>query len=290
MSGTDLFGPHGPTDDGQDEEELRILLHQAVPALTSPDDRMERVLARVDRARRRRRVAGLAAGLTVGLTAAVLAAAPALAPAPVRGAGLGPAGSVSAPAPAVSAQPSPVLAPSSPPPPSGRPPGSTGTAIFFPLFPEMVVDTPANWHTLAAVTTDPQERFGYLGTQPLGAGPSCTADPARCPLSVRLPTGGAVLTFRLVDDQGPAAKLGASPPGLTGTEIDKDCAALGGSRSLTGLRSIDHGARAALVEMTACLRQPSEPTLRQVQQVFDSIRSAPAGSRSSGAVSPAAAP
>ncbi|MEV7187375.1 hypothetical protein [Kitasatospora sp. NPDC093102] len=283
MSGTDLFDPHGPADDGHDEEELRILLHQAVPALTSPDDRMERVLARVDRARRRRRVAGLAAGLTAGLTAAVLAAAPALAPAPVRGAGLGPAGSVSAPARAVSAQPSP-LPPSSPP---GRPPG---TSIFFPLFPEMVVDAPANWHTLAAVTTDPQERFGYLGTQPLAAGPSCTADPARCPLPARLLTGGAVLTFRVVDDQGPAAELGASPPGLTDTGVDKDCTSLGGSRRLTGLRSIDRGARAALVEMTACLRQPSEPTLRQVQQVFDSIRSAPAGSRSSGAVSPAAAP
>ncbi|MFJ9446600.1 hypothetical protein ACIRRH_32770 [Kitasatospora sp. NPDC101235] len=290
MSGTDLFGPHGPTDDGHDEEELRILLHQAVPALASPDDRMDRVLARVDRARRRRRVAGLAAGLTAGLTAAVLAAAPALAPAPVRGAGLGPAGSVSAPAPAVSAQPSPLPSspsPSSPLPPSGRP---TGTSIFFPLFPEMVVDPPANWHTLAVGTTDPQERFGYLGTQPLEAGPSCTADPARCPLSVRLLTGGAVLAFRVVDDQGLAAKLGTPPPGLTDTELDKDCAALGGSRKLTGLRSIDRSTRAALVEMTACLRQPSEPTLRQVQQVFDSIRSTPAGSRSSGAVSPAATP
>ncbi|MFE7594966.1 hypothetical protein ACFU6K_36735 [Kitasatospora sp. NPDC057512] len=291
MNGADLHGPYGPYGPGEgghdDEQELRILLHRAVPALGSPQDRMERVLARVERSRRRRRAAGLAAGLTAGLTAAVLAAAPALAPAPVRGAATGPAGSVSAPVLSP-----PAAAPTVSPAPTvpGGPSAGSGATVFFPRLPEMLLDPPANWHALATSSADPRERFGYLGTQPLGAAPSCTAGAVRCPLSGRLAVDGAVLAFRLVDDQGLAEKLGPTPTGLGDTALDKECAALGGDRELTGLRTVERAGPAAVVEVTACLRQASDPTLRQTRQAFDSVRSAPPGGRPPGPTGRAATP
>ncbi|WP_416875124.1 hypothetical protein [Kitasatospora sp. SC0581] len=290
MNGADLLDPYGPGEGGpDDEEELRILLHRAVPALGSPEDRMERVLARVERSRRRRRAAGLAAGLTAGLTAAVLAAAPALAPTPVRGAATGPAGSVSAP---VLSPPAAAPAPSVSPAPTvpGEPSAGSGATVFFPRLPEMVLDPPVNWHALAASSADPRERFGYLGTQPLGAAPSCATVAARCPLAGRLAVDGAVLAFRLVDGQGLAEKLGPDPSGLGDTALDKECAALGGDRELTGLRAIDRDGPAAVVEVTACLRQASDPTVRQARQAFDSVRSAPPGGRSPGPTGRAATP
>ncbi|MGW1177215.1 hypothetical protein ACWD4P_26305 [Kitasatospora sp. NPDC002543] len=285
MNGTELLGPPGPDDGGHDEEELRVLLRRAVPALASPEDRMERVLARVERSRRRRRAAGLAAGLAVGLSAAVLAAAPALAPSPVRGAALGPAGSGAAQAPTVPPLPTASATPTAAP---------TGSRLFFPRLPEMVLDPPPGWHAMATLPADPQEKFGYLGTEALGPEPSCTAGAARCPLYGRLPVDGVVLSFRLVDGQGLAGKIGAGPPALADTGLDKDCAALGGSRELAGLRTVDRSGAGAVVEVTACLRQPSEPTLLRVRQVFASIRSVPVTQpplpSPPGTVSPAATP
>ncbi|MGW3230169.1 hypothetical protein [Kitasatospora sp. NPDC001095] len=281
MTGTELLDPFGPGDDGHDEEELRVMLHRAVPALASPQDRVERVLARVERSRRRRRAAGLAAGLTVGLAAAVLAAAPALAPGPVRGVGLGPAGSVSAPAPAVP----PVQAP------TGTPSVLPEPTFYFPRLPEMVVALPVNWHVLALTAAAPQDKFGYLGTQPLG--PSCTPGAVYCPISGLLPVDGAVVGFRLREDgRGLAEKLGPSPSGFNESGyLEQECAALGGNRELGGLRAVDRAGSPVVVEVTACLRQPSESTLRQVRQVFDTIRSAPAGRPpTTTAVSPAPTP
>ncbi|MFG2910310.1 hypothetical protein ACGF13_35330 [Kitasatospora sp. NPDC048286] len=282
MTGTDLLGPYGPGDGGHDEDELRVLLHRAVPALASPKDRVERVLARVERSRRRRRAAGLAAGLTVGLATAVLAAAPALAPAPVRGVGLGPAGSVSAPAPTVP----PAQAP------TGTPSALPGPPVYFPQLPEMVVALPVNWHILALPAATPKDKFGYLGTQPLG--PSCTSGAAYCPISGLLPVDGAVVGFRLVDDgsRGLAEKLAPSPSGLNESGyLEQECATLGGNRELGGRRAVDRAGSRVVVEVTACLRQPSESTLRQVRQVFDTIRSAPAGQPpTTTAVSPAPTP
>ncbi|GAB7184129.1 hypothetical protein ATKI12_3960 [Kitasatospora sp. Ki12] len=274
MTGTDLLGPDDPRRDGADEEELRILLHQAVPALASPEDRMERVLARVDRSRRRRRAAGLAAGLSIGLTAAVLAAAPAIAPGAGRGGGLGPAGSVSAPNPAATA--AATATPTAEPTVSFSP---TGTSIRFPLFPTMVVDVPAGWHTRTAVTDDPQDRFGYLGTQALQPAPSCKLEASRCPVSGPLVLGGAVLTFRLVEDPELADKMTGDRSKLLPQVVDKACLALGGDRQMIGVRVVERDGPKAAVEITACLRKPSDPTLRQVQQVADSVRSVPLSPR-----------
>ncbi|MFF7992658.1 hypothetical protein ACFZDG_23045 [Kitasatospora xanthocidica] len=272
MTGTDLLGPDGPADDGADEEELRILLQRAVPALASPEDRMERVLARVDRTRRRRRAAGLAAGLSIGLTAAVLAAAPAIAPGPGRGGGLGPAGSVSAPAAAVSPPATATAEPSVSPSP-------TATTVRFPLLPTIVVDMPPGWHTRTTVTDGPQDRFGYLGTQVLQPAPSCMLEASRCPVSGPLVLGGAVLTFRLLDDPALAAKISGDRSELLPLGVDKTCLMLGGDSQLIGTHAVERDGPEAVVEMTACLRQASEPTLRQVQQVLDSVRSVPLSPR-----------
>ncbi|MFE4519360.1 hypothetical protein ACFRMQ_34860 [Kitasatospora sp. NPDC056783] len=258
MRGTDLTGPDGPVDDGSDEEELRILLHRAVPALEAPDDRMDRVLARVARARCRRRAVALAAGLTAGLTAAVLATAPALAPAPGRGTGLGPA--AAAPAP-VSPTATPVPAPT-----------PTPTPVTFPMFPEMTVDVPAGWHSWAAPATDPQKRFGYLGTRPQVS--SC-ATPV-CPSSGALLGGDVILVFRLLEGQELVDKVSRTTPGLTDSTAEEDCVIRGGTRELVGVRAVNGADRKAVVEVTACLRQPSEATLAKVRQVFGSVRPAPA--------------
>ncbi|MFJ6623264.1 hypothetical protein ACIQOW_37580 [Kitasatospora sp. NPDC091335] len=270
MSGTDLFGPDGPGAGGHDEEELRILLHEAVPALASPEDRMEHVLARVERSRRRRRVAGLAAGLTVGLTAAVLTAAPALAPGADRGVRLAPAGSPAVPAPTA-------------PTPRGIATPTAGTkTFFFPLLPEMALDLPAHWYAQAAPVTGPREPLGYLGTQPLVPTPSCTPGVSSCPLSGPLLPGGAVLTFRVVDDPWLARKFATDPPAFDETGIGKECAVLGGNHEITGAHVVGQSASdtRVVIQMTACLRQPSEPVVRQVQQVFSSIRTAPVSIRS----------
>ncbi|MFE6054242.1 hypothetical protein ACFQ6N_26115 [Kitasatospora sp. NPDC056446] len=263
MSGTELLDPDGPAGGGRDEEELRVLLRDAVPALASPEDRMDRVLARVDRARRRRRAAGLAAGLTLGLTAAVLAAAPALAPAPGRGADLGPAAAPSSPA---------VPTPSTP---TAEPSASPGTTMLFPLLPGLVVDVPATWHTWIAPSADPRQAFGYLGTQPLGPGPTCPAGADRCSVSGRLLVDGALVSLRVLDDKQLADKITGTPSRLMNTTPDKDCLLLGATRAMTGFRGIDGGSQASAIELTACLRQPSDTTLRQVQHVLDSVRSDP---------------
>ncbi|MFE4977511.1 hypothetical protein ACFRAR_36060, partial [Kitasatospora sp. NPDC056651] len=261
MRGTDLIGPDGPVDGGSDEEELRVLLHRAVPVLDAPDDRMDRVLARVERARRRRRAVALAAGLTAGLTAAVLAAAPALAPAPGRGTGLGPAASAQAP---VSAAVSASASASATAPATAR--------VTFPVFPEMAVDVPEGWQSRAAPAVDPQRRFGYLGTRPLGS--PCAA--ASCTPSGPLLVGDAVLVFRLLDDQTLADKVAVTVPELTDSGLDESCAILGATRELVGVRAIVGADRKVVVEMTGCLRQPTDLTLHQVRQVFDSVRPAAA--------------
>ncbi|MEU6239474.1 hypothetical protein ABZ885_41770, partial [Kitasatospora sp. NPDC047058] len=61
-SGAHGAGDSGPGADTEVERELRVLLHRAAPHLPAPDDRMDRIRERADRARRRRRAAALAAG------------------------------------------------------------------------------------------------------------------------------------------------------------------------------------------------------------------------------------
>ncbi|MFJ3220567.1 hypothetical protein ACIPLC_32170 [Kitasatospora sp. NPDC086801] len=280
MIGTDVLGPDDPgPDGGEGEEELRVLLHQAVPDLATPEDRMERVRARAIGTRRRRRAAGLGAGLTAGLVAAVLAAAPAIAPTPEQGAAAG-QGMAAGPAETL-----PGGAPTGPAAGGGTPtatpttgsgtPTTTptpGAQVRFPAYPNVTVDLPSGWYSQSAFTNDPQNGFGYLATGPITHAASCRTAGIACPSDVLLPVGGALLTLRLVDQPDLAGKFTASSATISDIAPDKDCLVLGGTRELLGYRAVARTGALVLIQLTACLREPSHPTLQQVQEVLDSIR------------------
>ncbi|MFJ2867567.1 hypothetical protein [Kitasatospora sp. NPDC087314] len=273
MIGTDLLGPDDRGPDGvEGEEELRILLHEAVPVLAEPEDRMAQVRARAARTRRRRRAGGLGAGLTAGLVAAALAAAPAIAPGPERGAtgGTAPAASVpaaTAPEPTVSGGPS-VEA------------GTHSTPIRFSRFPIVMAEVPNGWYSQSAVSSDSRSAFGYLSTGPIEPTPSCPPTAGSCPPVDRLPVDGALLTLRLGDDPGVVQKLTNAQAGLANTPLDKDCFLRGGDSELVGHRIVIQSGTPLMIQLTACLRGPSGRTLQQVHDVLDSIRGNPADTSS----------
>ncbi|MFD8787896.1 hypothetical protein [Kitasatospora sp. NPDC059599] len=261
MNGSDLLDPdgHRPADT-EVAQELRFLLHEAAPHLAAPEDRMDRVRARVARTSRRRRAAGLGAGLTGGLLAAVLAAAPAIAPAPEHGVAAGPAGAPSAVAPAS-------------PAPAGEPSGMVvppGSATRFASLPDLVVEVPYGWHSRDGITGNPRDGIGFIATEPLGATP-CPSKGVCAPLGP-LAADGAFLVLQLVDDPSRIEQAPGSPVTLTDEQPPAFCAMDGGTRALVGRRSIVRDGAPALIELEACLRQPSESTLLQVRQVLDSIR------------------
>ncbi|MFJ9608790.1 hypothetical protein ACIRS1_20875 [Kitasatospora sp. NPDC101176] len=291
MTGTDpldAYGRAGGEDDwgdrdGAAEEELRILLQRAVPALDDPADRMERIRARAARVRRRRRAAALAAGLTGGLLVAALVAAPAIAPAPDRGTALRPAGPVSAPA---SASPSdgPTV-----------PDELVGITIGLREW-NVVARVPQGWFSQASDADDPEG--GVLLTDPPGQSPQATAQsgpPTPCPttesdacrLPKLLPVDGAVLSFLKVDDPGLVGKVAAEPATARERAPEKPCLVRGGNREFVGHTLITRpGARAALIELTVCLRQPSDATVGLVQPVLDSIQAVGGATPSRGTPAP----
>ncbi|MGW2250561.1 hypothetical protein ACWCXH_10205 [Kitasatospora sp. NPDC001660] len=281
MTGTDFLDPFRDPDgpdgtDTEEEQELRVLLQQAAPHLPAPEDRIERILARADRTRRRRRAAGLGAGLTGGLLAAALAAAPAIAPAPSGTGALGAAGT-GAPMPAPStAAPSVVPAPEGP---DGV--GPLGPAIKFTLVPDMAVNVPKGWFTQDSIGSTPQLSIGTLANQELIPLASCRAQQPICFPVGRLRDGGAVVTFRLVDDAGKFGKhvSESAPAGVA--DVGKECATAGGTAELVGYRTIATGLSPTVVELTACMRAPNAVVVQQTQQVLESIR--PAAPNSSGA-------
>ncbi|MER7755909.1 hypothetical protein [Kitasatospora sp. NPDC097643] len=289
MTGTDLLGaggrePDGPGPEGLAEEaELRILLHeavQAVPDLDAPEDRLDRILARAARTRRRRLAAGLGTGLTAGLVAAALAAAPALAPAPEHSPlALPPTTPVPtelspqalAPTTPGATGASPSASPAAPSPSVAG--GATGTPIRFKAFWDAVVDVPPDWRTRGAATGDLVGDIGYLTNLPLDGGPACPSSASLCPSMAPTPVDSAILTLRFADPRL-TEKLSAAPAPLAEAPLAKDCAARGGDRELVGIRTVYQKGKPVLIELSACLRKPSERTLQVAQQVLDSIRSA----------------
>ncbi|KJS62346.1 hypothetical protein [Streptomyces rubellomurinus] len=236
------------------ERELRDLLQQAVPPLPTPEDRMQRVLARADRTRARKRTAGLAGGLTTGLLAAVLAAAPALAPSPGAdaAAGRGPAGV--APSASVSASPG----------------VETAIATRFPIY-GLIGDLPPGWSARTSADA-PRDGVEHLANVPFDRSSLCRAtDPGCLPVEA-LPVDGAVLTVRL---GGPTEPDPGEPSALTSLSTvpaGTVCAARGGTGELVGHRRIDALGKPVRIELTGCLREPSGRTLAQIRQVIESIR------------------
>ncbi|MDH6708942.1 hypothetical protein P3T27_005688 [Kitasatospora sp. MAA19] len=268
MIGTDLLDPDDPGPDGvEGEQELRILLHEAVPVLAEPEDRMAQIRARAARTRRRRRAGGLGAGLTAGLVAAALAAAPAIAPGPERAAAGGTAPAATAPEPTAAGGPSVEAE-------------THSTPIRFSRFPIVMVEVPNGWYSQSAVSSDSRVAFGYLATGPIEPTPSCPPTAGSCPPADRLPVDGAVLTLRVGDDPGIIQKLTNTQAGLANTPLDKDCSLRGGNSELVGHRIVIQSGAPLMIQLTACLRGPSGRTLQQVQGVLDSIRSNPGGTSS----------
>ncbi|MFJ9697654.1 hypothetical protein [Kitasatospora sp. NPDC101183] len=230
-----------------DEDRLRELLHQAVPPLETPDDRVRQVLARAGRTRRRRRAAGLGGGLGAGLLAAVLAAAPAIAPPPGSGAAE----------------------------PGARPTARAEplTATVFPVY-DLTVDLPPGWHA-RSVAADPDDAIGHLANLPFDPHSSCPANVGSCSPIGPLPADGAVLTVRFTKGQQEGGAT-LAPDGPSEMQLDKDCSTRGGSRELVGHRLVGRSEKGGLIEITACLKEPGERTLRQVRQVLDSVRAASA--------------
>ncbi|MFE7563027.1 hypothetical protein [Kitasatospora sp. NPDC057500] len=243
-------------EDREVADELRVLLQLAAPHLSAPEDRMERVLGRVARTRRRRRRAALAGGLAIGLTSAVLVAAPALAPGP----------------------PDTALSPAAPGPASSGPTvgGSAGVkTVRFSGMADLVVDVPADWYDLtkrpAAGSGDP---VGYLSSQRIAVPAAC---PGRTGLPVCIASGaldvdGVLISIRMVREQdvpggepGEAGALASIPP-------DEECTAWGGTQQNRGYRPYSPNRGNAVVELTACLRGPSAATLTTVEKTFASVR------------------
>ncbi|MEV7926934.1 hypothetical protein [Kitasatospora sp. NPDC088779] len=283
MIGTDLLDPDDPRPDGGEGEELRILLHQAVPELATPEDRMERVRARAIGTRRRRRAAGLGAGLTAGLVAAALAAAPAIAPTPEHGvaAGLGTAAGpgVTGPAETVpgGVPPTPTIGPSATPTMVPTP----GSQVRFSSYPNLALDLPSGWYSQSTFNGDPRNGIGYLATGPISPASPCRTAGIACPSDTLLPVGGALLTLRLVDQPDLVGKFTTSLAVTSDVTLDKECLTLGGTRELIGHRAVARTGTLVLIQLTACLREPSHVTIQQVQQVLDSIRTSEGSTPSS---------
>ncbi|MEU8515557.1 hypothetical protein AB0C76_28870 [Kitasatospora sp. NPDC048722] len=270
MTGTDFLEPDRPDGPGGadtgEEQELRILLQQAAPHLPAPEDRIQRILARAARTRRRRRAAGLGAGLTGGLLAAVLAAAPAIAPSSPHA---GPLGVAAAPAPAPStAAPSPSSAPEGP-----DAVGPLGVAISFRTVSEMVVNVPKGWLTQENDWANPEVSIGTLANQPIADPTACADKETFCLPVGRLRSGGAVLTFRLVKDPTRVAEYVETSTPAEVTTLTKECAAVGGDAELIGHRTVTSTTSLSVIELDACLREPTTVVTQQVQQVLESIRS-----------------
>ncbi|MFD0273194.1 hypothetical protein ACFVHB_04660 [Kitasatospora sp. NPDC127111] len=299
-SGAYAAGGSGAETDAEVERELRVLLDRAAPDLPAPADRMERIRERADRARRRRRTAALAAGLTTGLVAAALAAAPALAPGASvalhpasAGPGTASTGATGAPgtrpspsaggnagtgpgaaentgagtAGGAEAGPTPSVAPSDSPAPTiiDRP-------LRFPDLGGVMIDVPAGWTGLAAMTGKPSSATGYLASQPLYAKASCTPRQESCEPVDKLVEGGTLITLTAASDRPQAEKIYGFDGPAVAIEVDKTCHGRGGTAQLVGHRAVilDYGMD--VVELSACLNRPSDAALRQVQKLLDSLR------------------
>ncbi|MFF2043452.1 hypothetical protein ACFVVX_23830 [Kitasatospora sp. NPDC058170] len=258
--------------DTEEERELRILLHRAAPELPAPDDRMDRIRERADRTRRRRRVAGLSAGLTTGLVAAFLAAAPATAPAPSPAA-LRPAGT---PPPATAPAVSPAATPAVPGPPTSASPSPTvlEREIPFGVVDGLRLDAPSTWYTLHLPTFDPPGTTGFVATQPLTTAPSCTREQVFCLTTGALDEGGLLIAFGLVRDPDLQGKLATAVGPAVDIPLDKECGRIGGTRQLRGHHTVETVGTTAVIELTACLREPGEKALQQVQRILASVRAA----------------
>ncbi|MGA5821042.1 hypothetical protein ACPC54_24625 [Kitasatospora sp. NPDC094028] len=236
-----------------EERELRGLLQRAVPPLATPDDRVQRVLARADRTRARRRRAGLAGGLGSGLLAAVLAAAPALAPAPGPDSAAGQGPAARTPAATVS------------------PPAPEASPIRFPLY-GLVGNLPPDWYA-RTFATNPRDGAAHLANLPFDPNTGCKAADLSCLPTGPLPIDGVVVTLRLGVPPDSSTGGTASPAVLAAVVPGKECGARGGNRELLGHRQVAANGGLMRIDLTACLRDPSDRTLAQVQQVIDSIRS-----------------
>ncbi|WP_380283130.1 hypothetical protein [Kitasatospora purpeofusca] len=266
-------------EDREVANELRVLLQLATPHLPPPEDRMERVLARVVRTRRRRRRAALAGGLALGLTAAVLAAAPALAPGP-PGTTLGPAAS----GPAVSTSPG-----ASPSPSSGGG-EADGRTVRFALLDDVVIDVPEGWYDLTVQPGPGQpEPTGYLASQRLADAAGCpTRDDrqdAACLVTGTLVDDGVFMTLRLIRDPAALEKARSETDTRQNTQSSKECTFMGGARQMTWFRTLVLAGRAEVVQLSACLRRTSEETFLVLDRMLASLR--PAGTApSTSATSP----
>ncbi|MEV0534802.1 hypothetical protein [Kitasatospora sp. NPDC050463] len=262
--------------DAEVEDELRVLLQRAAPDLPAPADRMDRVRERAGRTRRRRRVAGLGAGLTGGLVAAVMAAAPATAPAPsntVLHPATGGPTSVAPVAEAPSPSPSPAAASSPSVSPSSVPSSRDGTqAVLYPELGRVILDVPRGWSTLIMPTGRAPKSTGYTANKPLSAAPYCPPWQSDCAPLEALDTDTVLVAVTVLDDPGHVQKLAGKAPAAEDTALDKDCGLRGGTRQLTGHRTVTVGGTAAVVQLTACLNRPSARTVELVQRVVDSVR------------------
>ncbi|MFJ9841481.1 hypothetical protein ACIRYZ_13590 [Kitasatospora sp. NPDC101155] len=254
-----------PRRDGgeTEEEELRVLLQRAVPALAAPEDRMERVLARADRSRRRRRATGLGLGLSGGLLAAVLAAAPAIAPAPDRGA-VGPAAE----------RPAGTSSPSYAPTPSVSP-TQAGSLVSFSQADGLTAELPPGWYAQVSAVGGPGDHLGYLANRQFDTKVPCPQTAVFCPPIGALTSDRALLTVKVVGVADSAGPVYGESTGMVDIAVDKDCSVQNGNRELVGHRSFALRSTGVRIELTACVRAPSDRTLQQVQQVLESLRVAP---------------
>ncbi|MFJ8431599.1 hypothetical protein ACIQ9P_09875 [Kitasatospora sp. NPDC094019] len=286
-------------DDHEVADELRVLLQLAAPHLPAPADRMDRVLARAALARRRRRRTALAAGLAVGLTAAVLAAAPALAPGPAS-TGLGPAASgptlgaippagspaaavpeTSAAAPSEPSSTAPTASPSSNASAAVGDPTGDGSfpvrATRFTVLDGVIVDVPDSWFDLTlAPAAGQSDGAGYVSSQALTREPGCQIregkqDPV-CLAAGGLLDDSVLVSVRVVRGEKAVSEAVGRSVLVRETGVDKECATQGGSRQLTAQQVIVPNGQPEVIDLSVCLRHPTQDTLAAVDRFATSVR------------------
>lgn len=249
------------------EDELRVLLHRAVPQLPSPAQRLARVRERVVRRRRRRTAAA-----SVTVVAAAVAAAltvPGLVRSP---GGTTPAAAVPAPT-GPSHAPTPVRDPDTDPTPTptrtaANPPTlDLYRLVDFATLGDLALRLPGDW------THQESAGLGFASTQHL------TTEKVTCdqptdgycsPLPLRLPRGGVLLVLKPQHSLQIADKVRVrevvATPGLS-----KSCVLAGGTQEWEALLADEVNSRSDMVvDATVCLARPTAGETAQAKGVLTS--------------------
>lgn len=242
------------------EDELRVLLHRAVPQLPSPAQRLERVRARVTRRRRRRTAAlsvtAVAAAVAVSLTVPGLLHSSDGGGAPV-GAAPAPTAVTHAPTPDARLDPTPT--------PIISTTLDRYTRVEFRTLGGLTLTLPRAWSRLESADVS------FAASQQMsGQNANCKQpmDGYCSPLVKRLPSGGALVVLRPKYSRLTADKVRVSHQ-VYAPELTKSCLLAGGTQVWEAL--IADPARPGsdlVVDASVCLSRPTKAQSSEARSVL----------------------